>query len=455
MSESSLSGRVLIIDDELTIQNLLKDLLEGQGYTVLTAEDGFTGLDLLKNETVDLVMLDVWMPRMGGIDVLKQLKKEWPDLDVIMVSGHADINLAVKAIKIGAYDFLEKPFQIDRVLQQVRNILHVKKLKKENLSLKRKLITRDEMIGTSAPMMAVRTIIEQSAGSDSRIFILGENGTGKELIARQIHYHSNRADGPFIEVNCAAIPDNLIESELFGHEKGSFTGAVARRKGKFESADGGTLFLDEVADMSLPAQAKLLRAVQEMRFERIGGEKTLEVDVRILSATNKDIMTEIAEGRFREDLYFRLNVIPVTAPLLKDRLDDLPLLIDYFLKKFNPRRKRTVSPEALLLMKSHSWPGNIREIKNFLERISVMSDEETFSADTIQFYLGEQTPKTRLSCLDAFRNLTLGEAKNHLEKQLLIEVLNNNSFNVSQSAQALGIYPSNLHSKIKKYGITR
>ncbi|MBN2659245.1 MAG: sigma-54-dependent Fis family transcriptional regulator [Spirochaetales bacterium] len=446
---------ILIIDDEAGIREILQDILEDEGYKVYQAGDGFEGLHLLKTTKVELVLLDIWLPRMGGIDVLKELKKTYPELEVIVISGHANVDMAVNAIKLGAFDFLEKPLDMDRVITLTRNALQIENLKQENKSLKDQLMVEDRMIGSSSSLDEVNRIINQSAGSDSRVMITGENGTGKELVARRIHLNSNRRNKPFIEVNCAAIPDNLIESELFGHEKGAFTGAASQRKGRFEAADGGTLFLDEVADMSLSAQAKVLRAIQEMKFERVGGEQSISVDVRILSATNKNIAEEIEQGNFREDLFFRLNVIPIKLPALRERTDDLDELIAYFMDKFKKEGTvpKTITSEGMAFLKKYSWPGNIRELKNFLERVNIMCNEQEITLDSVQTYLGEQDKSAESGPISNFRDLKLNEAKDKFERELLVYYLKENNYNISKTAQVLGIYPSNLHSKIKKFDI--
>ena len=450
-------SKILIIDDEPGIRTVLSDIIKDENHQVFTGGDGFEGLAVLKEESIDLVILDVWLPNMGGIDVLKEIKKEYPDIEVIMISGHANIDIAVKAVKLGAYDFLEKPLSLDKIINLITNALKLEKLKKENALLKNTILMEDTMIGSSGPMQAIRTRINQSASSNAKILITGGNGTGKELIAREIHRKSNRSTGPFIEVNCAAIPDTLIESELFGHEKGAFTSAVARRKGKFELAHGGTLFLDEIADMSMSAQAKVLRAIQELKFERIGSEKSITVDVRLITATNKDIAVEVSTGRFREDLFYRLNVVPVHAPSLKDRIDDLEELITYFMKKFKSNNSeicKTISKDGFKLLRNHQWPGNIRELKNFIERINIMTDEEEISAETVKYYLQEdKNTQLKSTREDEYANLKLTEAKDKFEKQFLIQKLVQNSYNISRAAETLGIYPSNLHGKIKKFGI--
>jgi len=325
---------ILIIDDEPGIRTVLRDILEDESYSVLDAEDGIQGLADLAANQVDIVFLDVWLPNMGGMDVLKKIREQYPDVEVIMISGHANISLAVQATKMGAFDFLEKPLSLERTMTVVRNALAMEDLRRENRSLKKSIFMDDRMVGSSPGMMSVRGLIEQAAESDSRILILGENGTGKELVAREVHVRSARAAGPFIELNCAAIPESLIESELFGHEKGAFTSALSRRRGKLEMSNMGTLFLDEIADMSLVTQAKVLRVLQEMRFERVGAEESISVDVRVISATNKDIQEQIRKGKFREDLYFRINVVPIFLPPLRERMDDMAELVTYFMEKF-------------------------------------------------------------------------------------------------------------------------
>jgi two-component system nitrogen regulation response regulator NtrX len=447
---------ILIIDDEQGIRMVLKDVLEDEGYDVILAEDGYQGLSRLQSHPVDLVILDVWLPNMGGIDVLKKLKEDYADIEVVIISGHANIDIAVKAVKIGAFDFLEKPLSLERVITVVRNALALEDLRKENRTLKNSIFIEDQMIGSSSAMKKIRSLIEQSAASDARILILGENGTGKELVARAIHLKSKRAFGPFIEVNCAAIPDTLIESELFGHEKGAFTNAYSRRKGKFELAHRGSLFLDEVADLSLNAQAKVLRVIQELVFERIGGEEQISVDVRLIAATNKNIEEEIKKGKFREDLYFRLHVIPISVPPLRERLEDLEELIVYFMKKYKhpkyPKPKK-ISPDAMKILRSYHWPGNIRELKNFMERINIMTEEQVISTATVHQYLGAIDSDEPDTFLHAFLDMKLNQAKDQFEKEFIAQKLKTNSYNISKTAEVLGLYPSNLHNKIKKLGI--
>ena len=448
---------ILIIDDEPGIRTVLRDILQDEGYSVIDAEDGIQGLAELAANPVDLVFLDVWLPNMGGMDVLKRVREQYPDVEVIMISGHANISLAVQATKMGAFDFLEKPLSLDRTMTVVRNALAMEDLRKENRSLKKSIFIDDRMIGSSSGMAAVQGLMEQAAASDSRILILGENGTGKELVAREIHVRSSRSAGPFVELNCAAIPESLIESELFGHEKGAFTSALTRRRGKLEMANHGTLFLDEIADMSLVTQAKVLRVLQEMRFERVGAEESISVDVRVISATNKDIQEQIRKGKFREDLYFRINVVPILLPPLRDRMDDMSELVAYFMEKFkrpSAKEPKTVSAEGMRILRSYHWPGNIRELKNFVERINIMSEEDVISADSVKSFLGG-TPRGQANdALTAYAEMTLAQARESFERDLITSRLHESGGNISRAAESLGVYASNLHSKMKKLKMT-
>jgi len=447
---------ILVVDDEQGIREVLQDVLSDEGHRVIAVEDGFRALEILEEGSVDLVVLDVWLPNMGGIDVLKRIRDGWPEIEVVVISGHANINMAVQAVKIGAFDFLEKPLSLEKTITVVENALKMEELKRENRTLKQSILLEDEMIGSCEGMGKVRELIDQSADSEARILILGENGTGKELVAREIHRRSGRAQAPFVEVNCASIPESLIESELFGHEKGAFTDAHARRKGKFELANGGTLFLDEIADMYLSTQAKVLRVLQEMKFERIGGEKSINVDVRVIAATNKNIQEEIRSGRFREDLYFRINVIPIFVPPLRDRIEDLLDLIDYFmgkLKRPGEESPRRFSEDSLQLLRAYSWPGNIRELKNFIERINIMTEEKVISADSVRRFLTSRTDWENDETLKGFESMKLNEAKDEFEREFLVKKLEENEQNITRTSRALGITPSHLHNKIKKHGI--
>ena len=447
---------ILIVDDEEGIRQVLSDCLRDEGYRVVLAEDGFQALRLLSEEPVELVILDVWLPNMGGIEVLQRIKAEYPEVEVVVISGHGNINLAVQAVKLGAFDFLEKPLSLEKTITVVQNALRLEQLKREKRTLKAGLAEEDRMTGSSPGIQRVRELIEQSAASDARILILGENGTGKELVAKEIHRLSSRASGPFVEVNCASIPETLIESELFGHEKGSFTGAVNRRKGKFELAHRGTIFLDEIADMSLATQAKVLRVIQELSFERVGGELPVHVDVRLVAATNKNIQEETRLGRFREDLYFRINVVPITVPALRERLEDLDALLAYFLERFRRAGENTprrLSPEAREALAAYSWPGNIRELKNFVERVTIMAEGELITADTVRRYLTMHEERAPDEAYRGFEAMKLAEARDEFEREFLLRKLEELGGNISRASEALGITPSNLHNKIKKYGI--
>jgi two-component system nitrogen regulation response regulator NtrX len=460
--------KILIIDDEPGIRRTFASILEDEHYQVLTAEDALIGIEILEREPVNLIFLDVLLPNLGGIEALERIRKEWPDIEVVVISGHANIDMAVRAVKLGAFDFLEKPLSLDKVLTVCRNALTIQKLREENIGLKKITLQKDELIGKSPAMENVRELIRQAAASDARILITGENGTGKELVARAIHRLSGRAAKPFVGVNCAAIPDTLIESELFGHEKGAFTDAVSRRRGRFEMADGGTLFLDEIGDMSLSAQSKVLRVIQEGKLERVGGEKTLSIDVRIVAATNKDLEHECEMGTFRKDLFFRLNVIPIRIPSLKERPDDVPLLLRHFLKELDAGHIEPDGNAAAFLM-AQPWPGNVRELKNLAERIVVMHDGGALGLEAMQNLLRQKPDFSADSsknssnsvCSGIAQNTDLGdiielsynEAKNSFEKIYLEFQLARNNGIISKTAEAIGVYPSNLHAKLRKYNI--
>jgi len=378
--------KVLIIDDERAIRNSLGDILSDEGYEVEKAEDGASALALVDKEKFDVIFCDIKMPGMDGTEVLDKMVEMGVDSSIVMISGHGDIDTAVNCIKKGAYDFIQKPLDLNRVLITIKNAGDKVELVKETKILKKKVYGFD-MIGESAPMLHIREIINKIAPTDARVLIEGPNGSGKELVARNVHQQSNRNAMPFIEVNCAAIPGELIESELFGHEKGSFTSAIKQHKGKFEQADGGTLFLDEIGDMSLAAQAKVLRVLQERKLSRIGSDKDIEVDVRVIAATNKDLKAEIEKGNFREDLYHRLSVIVVKVPSLDERKDDIPNLIDFFTQKYTEGNKaRSFSKEAVKLLQEKSWPGNIRELDNVVDRLLILGDEE-ISAQNVRDYV--------------------------------------------------------------------
>lgn len=378
--------KVLVVDDERAIRNSLKEILMDESYDVDTAEDGAAALEKIGKEKFDVVFCDIKMPGMDGIEVLDKIKELGAECAVVMISGHADIDTAVECIKKGAFDFVQKPLDLNRVLITLKNATDKATLQSQNKVLKKKVYGAD-MIGESAPMQHIRDMIERVAPTDARVLITGPNGSGKELVARNLHQLSRRSAMPFVEVNCAAIPSELIESELFGHEKGSFTSAVKQHKGKFEQADGGTLFLDEIGDMSLAAQAKVLRVLQEKKLSRVGSDKDIEVDVRVIAATNKNLLKEISAGNFREDLYHRLSVILIDVPSLDARRDDIPMLIDFFLKKYTEgRESRSFSPEAIALLQQKNWPGNIRELDNVVDRLLILG-EEPVTADDVRTFV--------------------------------------------------------------------
>lgn len=379
---------ILIIDDERSIRNTLKDILETEGYTVAVAEDGLKGLELLKTEKFDLIFCDVKMPKMDGVEVLTNIKKENPDQTVVMISGHGTIDTAVESLKLGAFDFIEKPLDLNRLLVCVRNGLERKTLVQETKTLKKKISKDVAMVGHSPAMEHLRSVIERVAGSNAKVLITGENGTGKEVVAKMLFMSSNRSGNPYVEVNCAAIPSELIESELFGHEKGSFTSAVKQRIGKFEQANGGTLFLDEIGDMSLAAQTKVLRALQEGEITRVGSDKSVKVDVRVFAATNKDLLKEIEKGNFREDLYHRLSVILIHVPPLRERLEDIPDLVNHFLGIICEEQgisKKSFTDDAMEEMKKYRWSGNIRELRNAVERMVILCGNEITVDDVKQY----------------------------------------------------------------------
>lgn len=385
-------AHILIIDDERPIRSTLREILEYEKYKVSDAENGEEGLKLIEKEKFDLVLCDIKMPKMDGIEVLEKVMEKQSDLPVVMISGHGNIETAVEAIKMGAFDFIAKPLDLNRLLVTVRNALDKNDLVEETKQLRKKVHQSklNDIIGESAAILEVKKMIEKVAPTDARVLITGNNGTGKELVARNLHQNSERKKGPFIEVNCAAIPSELIESELFGHEKGAFTSAVKQKKGKFEQAQGGTIFLDEIGDMSASAQAKVLRALQENKISRVGGEKDIKVDVRVLAATNKDLKAEIEKGSFREDLYHRLSVILIHVPSLNERKVDIPLLTEYFVDKISQEQglaKKKFNEAALKSMQNNNWSGNIRELRNVIERLLILGSDEISKDDVERFVL--------------------------------------------------------------------
>lgn len=439
---------VLVVDDEEGIRESLSGILEDEGCDVLTSSSGEEALRIIKEQNPDLVLLDIWLPGIDGIQTLKEIKGLKPDLPVVMISGHGNIELAVKATRMGAYDFLEKPLSLEKVLISAKRAIERRTLEIENRALKQDLIKRWRLVGNSQKMKQLREQIDMVAQSNSRVLILGESGSGKELVAHLMHDNSNRAEKPFIEVNCAAIPQELIESELFGHEKGSFTGAFERKKGKFELADEGTLFLDEVGDMSLSTQSKVLRVIETQEFQRVGGNRNIKVDVRIIAATNKDLREEVSKGTFREDLFYRLNVIPIVIPPLRDRKEDIPALVEYFLEYFASeygQKPKKITPDALKTLEIYDWPGNIRELRNVIERLVIMTPSNIIMPKNL--VIGEPTRSDYL----AFK--TLREARDSFEKDFITKKLEENNWNISKTAEVLDIERSNLHRKIKAYEI--
>jgi len=451
---------ILIVDDEQSIRDSLTGILQDEGFNPVTAANGEEALSRLREDKPDLILLDIWMPGMDGLETLTRIRDHQPEQMVIMMSGHGTIETAVKATKLGAHDFIEKPLSLEKLLLTIQNALKLTQLVEENRELKAKIAKEYEMIGTSSAIIELKKQIEIVAPTSGWALISGENGTGKELVARAIHTLSQRSDKPFVEVNCAAIPEDLIESELFGHEKGSFTGATAQRRGKFDQANEGTLFLDEIGDMSLKTQAKVLRILQERKFERVGGNRTIEVDVRVIAATNKDLLRLIANGQFREDLYYRLNVIPFHVPPLRERQQDIPLLANHFLTFFcrkEGREIKALDDDALESMIRYPWPGNVRELKNLIERLVIMVPTKVIaraqlpqSIKTQQQEAADTLPShdSTLAVADTFR-----EAREEFEKEFLLRKLEENDWNVSRTAEAIEMERSNLHRKIRSYGI--
>lgn len=453
-----MSKTILVVDDEKDIRISLTGILEDEGYQVVTAASGVEALETARQDLPDLVLLDIWMPGMDGLETLEKMKTLFPQVTVIMISGHGTIETAVRSTKLGAFDFIEKPLSLDKILITVSNALRMGQLRVENDELKRAVGNEYELIGCSPVMSTLREQIMRVAPTNASVLVTGENGTGKELVARSIHYYSQRRDKPFIAINCAAIPEELIESELFGHERGAFTGAVAQKKGKFDLADGGTLFLDEIGDMSLKTQAKILRILQERCFERVGGTRVVTVDVRIIAATNKDLDEEIRQNRFREDLYYRLNVVPFRAPALRERVEDIPILVPYFVGQFYHREgcePKTFLPETLELLCQYSWPGNVRELKNIIERILIMTPGRAVSPSDIpdlqdeKGLIGLTSPDEEGSGVMG----TLREAREEFERNFIVQKLEENDWNISRTAEVIELERSNLHRKIKSYGI--
>ena len=455
-----MTKKILIIDDEASIRETLSDILEDEGFSPLCAESAEMGLTLLEENAIDLILLDIWLgDNMDGLTALEKIK-ESHTLPVIMISGHGNIETAVQATRKGAFDFVEKPLSYDKIILAISNGLRFAELEKENRILRDKTEETVEITGESSVIKDLKAQIKRVAPTDAWVLIRGDHGTGKELVAQSIHRHSLVANHPMIEVNCAAIPEELIESELFGHEKGSFTGAHSSKRGKFDQADGGILFLDEIGDMSLKTQAKILRILQEQKFERVGGHKTISVNVRVLAATNKNLEEEIEQGNFRADLFWRLNVVPITVPDLRARLDDIELLVKALMKGLASRGlvNKRFSDKALRLMKNHSWPGNVRELRNFIERVAIMCPSDTIGEEDINLFLcpskGAQTPNKYPEAMRPYSATTFKDAKKDFEKEYLTQKLRENNGNISQTAEQVGMERSHLHKKLKSLEIS-
>jgi two-component system, NtrC family, nitrogen regulation response regulator NtrX len=440
--------RILIVDDEPGIRQSLKGVFNDEGFTTDAVASGEECLKKVDDSSYDLIFLDIWLPGIDGLETLRRLREKSPQTRVVMISGHATIATAVSATKLGAYDFIEKPLSLEHTLLIARNALSHRRLEQANDLLRHQLEERFHIVGESIPVKALRKQIAIVAPTNSRVLIYGESGAGKELVSRNIHFMSHRADQAFVEVNCAAIPEELIESELFGHMKGSFTGANETKKGKFEQADGGTLFLDEIADMSLKTQAKVLRAIEEQRFQPIGAASSLRVDLRMIAATNKNLQTEISAGRFREDLFYRLNVIPFFVPPLRERREDIPVLGRYFMRVFSAehgRNPKEFTSDALDTLVDYSWPGNVRELRNEIERLVIMVQDDVIGTHDLSLPNGN----------GATRSSTLHESRAHFEREFIISKLKENNWNISQTARLLGLERSYLYRKMKAYNIEK
>ncbi len=456
-----MSASILVVDDEEGIRTSLRSILEDEGYQVAVAASGAEALKICGTDPPDLMILDIWMPEMDGLETLRRVKEFVPTTQVMMMSGHGSIETAVKAVKLGAYDYIEKPLSLESVTLRVKHALEQYRLEQENRALRTKVQQKFELVGHSSAMQRLRQLIETAGPTNSRVLIGGENGTGKELVARAIHMHSPRSGHPFVAVNCAAIPETLIESELFGHEKGSFTGATSMKRGQFEQADGGTLFLDEIGDMSLNTQAKVLRALQEQQFTRVGGTKLLKVDVRVLAASNKDLEKEIQKGLFREDLYYRLNVVPIVVPPLRERREDIPALVQHFMKihvEEQGLRMKEVSSEAMAVLQQYEWPGNIRELRNQIERLMIMVPGAVIEAPQAAISIQGKAVGSAVSSHAGgqfggalFTNSydSLRDARNAFEKEYIGRKLREHHWNISRTAEDLQIERSHLHRKIK------
>lgn len=456
-TEQGTSELILVVDDEQRVRESVRVILQDEGYEVLEAEDGQEALSKIASEKPDGVLLDIWMPGIDGIETLRGIKSLDMDLPVVIMSGHGNIETAVQAAKLGAFDFLEKPLSIDRLTLVLRNALSQRALVEENRALRGDRDQRYEFIGASPRVFEILDQVRIVAPTNASVLITGENGTGKELLAKSIHAGSRRSKEAFIPVNCAAIPETLIESELFGHERGAFTGATTRRMGRFDLANRGTLFLDEIGDMSLATQAKILRVLEEKVFQRVGGNRDISVDVRVIAATNKDLQKEISGGRFREDLFFRLNVFPFHLPPVRERQEDIPLLLERFLWEFGQlygKEDLSFSPEAKSAMLRYHWPGNVRELRNVVERLVIITQEKTIDQVLIPSSLKQEPPGTGSAGPVIHNETDYRKAKEHFDREFFLSRLRENDWNISRTAEEVGLERSNLHRKIKQLGIT-
>jgi two-component system nitrogen regulation response regulator NtrX len=444
-------NRILIVDDEESIRRSLAGILADEGFESAEASDGESALaQLRERELPDVVLLDIAMPGRDGVAILAEVSRVWPELPVVMMSGHGTIETAVRATQLGAFDFIEKPLSVDKILLTIRNALERSRLKKENRRLRAETLRAHEILGEAPAMASLKEQISVAAPTNGWVLITGENGTGKEMVAKQIHLESRRAEFPFVDVNCAAIPEELIESELFGHEKGAFTGAIARKQGRFELADRGTIFLDEIADMSLRTQAKILRILQEHKFERVGGTSTIEVDVRVIAATNKNLEKMIQEGLFREDLYYRLNVIPFHVPPLRERREDIPALAKAFAEEFcaeSGARQKTITTRALAALQSYAWPGNVRELRNLIERLVLMTPGPRVRLEHLPEEVRTGVTPSEL------QGASLEDARRAFEREFLLERLRVHQWNISRTAESIGIARESLSRKMRQFKV--
>ena len=449
---------ILIVDDEPSILQSLSGLLSDEGFEVLTAANGYEALKIVDTEYPDLVLLDIWMPGIDGIETLKEIKKDNPFIQVIIISGHGTIETAVKATKLGAFDLIEKPLSIDKVIVAINNALNFRRLEEENRYLRKKTLEKHSITGNSPPIAALKKQIAVAAPTDAWILITGENGTGKELVARTIHQLSSRADYPLVNVHCAAIPEELIESELFGHEKGAFPGQTTKKIGEFELANHGTIFLDEIGDMSLKTQSKILRVLQEQQFQRVGGNRTLRVNIRVIAASNKDLEKEIEKGNFREDIYYRLNVIPIEVPPLRARFEDIPLLVETFFvecAKQNRSKKKEITQQALDMLCNYSWPGNVRELKNLIERLAIMVERGVIDEFDMPAPYNPDAAEGMASIeAQLFLSHSLKDAKKAFERAFIKKKLLHNKNNITNTAKEIGVERSYLHKKLKNLNIS-